>query len=109
VHELSITQELVDTIAGRVGDATVTGVRLEIGALSGVLPDAVRFCFDVVCAGTSLAGARLSIVEPAGRARCRDCADEFDLDDLIPLCPCGGANVEIVSGRQVLIRSVEVA
>jgi hydrogenase nickel incorporation protein HypA/HybF len=108
VHELSVTQSVVDAISERMGDATVIGVCLEIGKLSGVVPDAVRFCFDVVCAGTTLEGAWLEIDEPEGRARCRDCAAEFRLDDPIPLCPCGSANVEITAGRQLRIMSVEV-
>lgn len=109
MHELSVTQSIVDAVVERMGDATVTGVCLEVGRLSGVVPDAVRFCFDVVCAGTTLEGARLVIVEPPGRARCRDCAGEFGLDYPIPLCPCGSANVEITQGRQLRITSVEVS
>ena len=50
-------------------DAPVRRVRLEIGRLSGVVPDAVRFCFDLVAAGTTLEGAVLEIDEPGGRVR----------------------------------------
>ncbi|GAB2998401.1 hydrogenase maturation nickel metallochaperone HypA [Amycolatopsis acidiphila] len=109
MHELSVTQSVVDAIVERMGDAEVAAVCLEIGKLSGVVPDSVRFCFEVVCAGTTLEGARLDILEPGGQARCRDCDGEFALPDLIPLCPCGSANVEITAGRQLRIRSVEVA
>ncbi|HJQ46685.1 MAG TPA: hydrogenase maturation nickel metallochaperone HypA [Amycolatopsis sp.] len=108
MHELSITQSIVDAIVERMDGATVTAVRLEIGRLSGVVPDSVRFCFDVVCAGTTLEGARLDIDEPGGRARCRSCAEEFTMDDLIPLCPCGSADIEVLSGKELRIRSVEV-
>jgi hydrogenase nickel incorporation protein HypA/HybF len=109
MHELSLTRSIVDTIAERMDGATVTAVCLEIGRLSGVVPDSVQFCFGVVCAGTMLEGARLDIVAPEGRARCRDCATEFGLPDPIPLCPCGSAAVEITTGRQLRIKSVEVA
>jgi hydrogenase nickel incorporation protein HypA/HybF len=108
MHEMSITQSVVDAIVAKLGDATVTSVRLEIGRLSGVVPDSVRFCFDVLCAGTSLAGARLEIAEPSGRARCRECGDEFTLDDFILLCPCGSADAEVLAGRELRITSVEV-
>jgi hydrogenase nickel incorporation protein HypA/HybF len=109
MHELSITQSLVDTVLDRTGERTVTGVNLRIGPLSGVLPDAMRFCFDIVSAGTPLAGARLQIDEPQGLARCRSCAQEFELADLILLCPCGSADVEVLSGRELMVLSVEVA
>jgi hydrogenase nickel incorporation protein HypA/HybF len=109
MHEMSITQSVVDAIVEKLGDTTVKSVRLEIGRLSGVVPDSVRFCFDVLCSGTSLDGAALEIDEPSGRARCRDCGAEFTLDDFILLCPCASANVEVLAGRELRITSVEVA
>lgn len=109
MHELSLTQMMVEAIAERVGEARVTCVRLEIGRLSGVVVDSIRFCFDLVADGTVVAGARLEIDEPPGACRCRECAEEFTVDDPIVLCPaCGSANVAVLSGRDMLIRSVEV-
>lgn len=108
MHELAVTQGVVDTIVERLPDARITLVRLEIGRLSGVLPDAVRFCFDAVTSGTVVEGASLEIAEPPGRARCRACGSSFDTDDVILLCACGSADVEVVGGDQLLITSVEV-
>ena len=107
MHELSITQSIVDTIAQRLGDVPVNRVRLEIGKLSGVVPDAVRFAFELVTAGTTLDGARLEIVEPAGSARCRGCGAEFGTTEVLPLCACGSANVQVLGGDQLRIREVE--
>jgi hydrogenase nickel incorporation protein HypA/HybF len=109
MHELAITQSVVDTIAERTSGARVTLVRLDIGKLSGVVPDAVAFCFDLVANGTSLDGAQLEISEPVGRAQCRTCSTDFELDSLILLCPCGSADVDVLAGRELAIRSVEVA
>lgn len=110
MHELSLTQSAVDAIIDRVGDARVVCVRLAIGRLSGVVVDSVRFCFDLVVEGTPLAGARLEIIEPGGRAQCRPCATEFETNDPIVLCPgCGDADVEVRDGRDVRIMSVEVS
>ncbi len=108
MHELAVTQGVVETVTARTGDARVTAVRLEIGRLSGVMPDAVRFCFEVVAAGTPLEGASLEITEPVGRATCRACGSAFDTDDPILLCACGSANVEVVGGDQLRITTVEV-
>ena len=108
MHELSITQGVVDTIAERMGGARVTGVRLEIGKLSGVLPDQVQFCFDLVCAGTALDGAWLDIVEPPGSARCRACTREFEPHNPVLLCPCGSADVSVLGGQELRITAVEV-
>lgn len=108
MHELAVTQGVVDMIAERVPDRRVTTVRLEIGRLSGVMPDAVRFCFDVVADGTGLQGAALEITEPSGRARCRACGASFDTDDVLVLCDCGSADVEVLGGDQLRILNVEV-
>ena len=109
MHELSLTQSMVDAIVERMGDARVVRVRVEIGKLSGVVVDSIRFCFDLVAAGTSVDGAELEIDEPSGSCRCRDCTEEFTVDDPIVLCPrCDSANVEVRAGRDMRIRSVEV-
>ncbi len=108
MHELSITQSLVDAVLDCTGDRTVTGVNLRIGRLSGVLPDALRFCFQLLAEGTPLAGANLRIDEPAGRATCHTCRQSFILPDTIPLCTCGSADVEITGGRELMLASVEV-
>jgi hydrogenase nickel incorporation protein HypA/HybF len=108
MHELSITQSVVDTIVARLGDARVAAVLLEIGPLSGVVADSVRFCFDLVAEGTIVEGARLDIVQPPGKGRCRACGDDFDLVDPIVLCTCGSADVAVLSGQDLRIKSVEV-
>ena len=76
--------------------------------LSGVVADSVRFCFELCAAGTPLAGARLDIVESPGLGRCRDCAGQVELTDLIALCDCGSANLEITSGQQLKIKAIEM-
>jgi hydrogenase nickel incorporation protein HypA/HybF len=109
MHELAITQSVVDQISERLGDAKVTRVALEIGLLSGVVSDSVRFCFDVCATGTTLQGARLEIIETPGRARCRRCEDCFGVEHLFALCPCGSADLELIAGQELKIREVEIA
>lgn len=109
MHELSITQGLVETVLERTGDRTVTAINLRVGRMSGVLPTAMRFCFEMVSAGTPLAGAELRIDEPPGQARCRGCRRDFVMTDSFLLCPCGSADVELTGGRELMIASVELA
>lgn len=108
MHELSITQSVVDTVSEWVGAAKVRTLTLEIGTLSGVVADSVRFCFELVAAGTVLEGATLAIIEPRGAGDCRTCSSHFTLEDAIPLCPCGSADVAITDGRQLTIKSLEM-
>lgn len=108
MHELSIAESVVDVVLERTDGHKVTSVRLLIGRLSGVVPDSLRFCFELAAAGTSLEGAELVIDEPAGRVHCRSCGQECARDDLILLCTCGSADVEVISGRELQLTSVEV-
>jgi hydrogenase nickel incorporation protein HypA/HybF len=109
MHELAITEGVVAAVAQRVPGARVTSVRLEIGAMSGVVADSVRFCFDLATEGTNLEGASLEIVEQDGKCQCRTCGAEFAPDWPILLCACGSADVAVLSGQDLRILSVEVA
>jgi hydrogenase nickel incorporation protein HypA/HybF len=109
MHELAIAESVVDTVTRRLPGATVTRVHLEIGALSGVVADSVRFCFDLATEGTGLAGAQLEITEPPAQGRCRACGTQFAPDGPIVLCPCGSPDVAVLSGDQLKIVSVSVA
>lgn len=109
MHELAITESLVAAVAERLPGQRISCVRLEIGALSGVVADSVRFCFDLVTEGTSLEGARLEVDEPAGLCHCRVCGADFKPDWPLMLCPCGSTDVTVLSGQQLTITSVEVA
>ena len=108
MHELAIAQSVVECVLERTGERGVTSVRLQVGRLAGVVPEALTFCFDLATSGTTLDGADLVIVQPAGRASCRACDSEFDLEDLILLCPCGSADVDVTAGRELQVMSVEV-
>ena len=107
MHELAITEGVVAAVAERVPQSKVTSVLLEIGALSGVVAESVRFCFDLVTEGTNLEGARLEIIETAGRCHCRACGGDFEPDGPIPVCPCGSADITVLSGQELKIASVQ--
>jgi hydrogenase nickel incorporation protein HypA/HybF len=106
MHELAITQGVVDAVTERTGTAPVAIVRVRVGRLAGVVPEAMRFCFELVAAGTPLDGAALEIEQPEGRGRCRTCGVEFVLADLVLLCGCGSADVEVLAGRELSVVSV---
>jgi hydrogenase nickel incorporation protein HypA/HybF len=108
MHELSISQGIVESVCDAVPEGQVLAVTIEIGKLSGVVPDAVRFCFDECARGTRLEGAWLDIVDVRGRGRCSSCAQEIDMEELVTPCPCGKSFLEIVHGQELRIRSVEV-
>jgi hydrogenase nickel incorporation protein HypA/HybF len=69
----------------------------------------MRFCFELVTAGTPLEGAELEFEQPEGRARCRTCGGHFALPDLVLLCRCGSADVEVLAGGELGVASVVLA
>jgi hydrogenase nickel incorporation protein HypA/HybF len=108
MHELSVAESIVAAVTEKVSNTSIRRVRVEVGQLSGVVPDALLFCFELATTGTYLEGAVLEIVPTPGRGRCRDCCTEFDTGELIVMCDCGSVNVEVLGGRELLIREVEV-
>ncbi len=109
MHELAIAESLVDAVTEQLPGQRIREVRLEIGALSRVVADALLFCFDLATEGTALEGASLEITEPGIQCECRTCGQTFDPDGPILLCPCGSADVKVLSGQQLSITTVRVA
>jgi hydrogenase nickel incorporation protein HypA/HybF len=108
MHELGITQEILAVVTERSGGARVRRVVLEIGKLAAILPDALRFCFEVCSAGTVAEGAELQIDELPGRARCRQCGAEVQLDRPFGRCTCGSTDFDWLSGEELRIKEMEV-
>jgi len=112
MHELGITTSVVQIctdIAIARGVATrITHVTLEVGKLAAVMPDALRFCFEICAKDTPLEGAELEIIEVPGRAHCRDCGDEVAVAQLFDSCRCGGFNLELVAGQELRVKQIEV-
>jgi hydrogenase nickel incorporation protein HypA/HybF len=109
MHELSITQSVVEICEQNAGGRGVSVVTLELGELSGVVPEAVAFCFEVCTQGTLLEGARLVIERIAAQARCRVCGAEFAVTAYCDPCSaCGGYAVTILSGKELRVKELEV-
>ena len=108
MHELGITCEILEIVTARAQERKVKRVVLEIGKLSCVLPDAIRFCFELCAAGTLVEGAELEIVQPPGCGRCRECGAEFALPAVLARCPCGSNNVEWLRGEEIKVKELEI-
>lgn len=108
MHELGITRNVVAICSEHAHGASVLRVTLEIGRLSAVLPDALRFCFDICSRGTPLEGAELQIIEVPGAALCRDCGAEVALQAPYGRCRCGSANLRLVAGEELNVKEMEV-
>ena len=111
MHELSIMTEalrMAVDAAQSAGASRVSKLRLRIGRLSGVVPDAMQFAFDVVCNGTMADGAKLEIETVPGACWCATCQAEFDCENFFNECPrCHNFSGELRRGQEMEIASVE--
>jgi len=112
MHELSLVASLFDTLeetAHEHHSRKITLVRLKVGKLAGVVPDLLESAFDTYKKGTIAGDARLEIEEVPVRLRCRDCGGgRLDADGDFACLACGGRNVEILEGRELLVERIEL-
>lgn len=114
MHEMGIAMQIVE-IAGASIPADIKGVRVErvnlkVGKLSAVVPESLRFCFEIVSRETCFSGAELNIEEVPVVVVCRDCDEQRTLNEPVFICQnCNGGSVDIVSGRELDIDSIEIA
>lgn len=109
MHEMALTQSVVDAVCEHAAGRRVHSVKVEVGALCAVVPDSMQFCFGLAAEGTVADGATLDLDVRPATARCRSCEQEFVLADPILLCRCGSADVEVLAGRELKILSMEVS
>jgi hydrogenase nickel incorporation protein HypA/HybF len=109
MHELGITQNIVAIVGEAAKGRRVTRVTLEVGKLSGVMSEAIAFCFEVVAQDTALEAATLEIHEIEGRARCEACGREFETETLFTPCSCGSYRSKRIRGEELLVKSIEMA
>ncbi len=108
MHELGITQNIVSIVVEHSQGKKVQRVLLEIGKLSAIMPDAVKFCFDICSQGTVLEKAKLEIIETPGLAICRQCGAEIPLEKPFEKCNCGSTQLHLIAGEELKIKEIEV-
>jgi len=111
MHELSIAQSLISSVVQEKQDrglGPIRSVGLKIGELSGVLPEALIFCFDLAREGTPLEEAELKIEKVAARLHCKKCGTENEPAELVFLCPkCASGEIQIINGYELDIVYLE--
>ncbi|MCF8208631.1 MAG: hydrogenase maturation nickel metallochaperone HypA [Rhodoferax sp.] len=112
MHEMALAEgilQLVEETAKREHAARVKLVVLEIGKLSTVEPQALKFCFDAVTRGSLADGAVLEIIHVPGTGWCMQCADTVPLTALFEACPqCGGFQVQATGGTEMRVKEIEI-
>ncbi len=112
MHEQSIVESLLALAleeGAKAGASRILKIDLVVGDLSGVLEEAVEFYFGFLSKGTIAAGAKLVFTRVPAQLRCRNCNTVFLPERLDLHCPnCKEQQVEVVSGRELRVDSMEV-
>lgn len=112
MHEMAIAQGVLDIVldaAESNGGGKIRRIKLMVGEMAGVEPDALTFCFAALAAGTAADGAELDIATPPLVARCEDCGEEFGVARYRFFCPaCQSARITTISGRELTVEHLEV-
>ncbi|MFC1900532.1 hydrogenase maturation nickel metallochaperone HypA [Chloroflexota bacterium] len=112
MHEFSITQSILSIALEQAelnNAKRITKINISIGELSGIVDDCVEFYFPFLSKDTIAAGAVLSFDRKPTRLHCRECDNTFSPDDIIWTCPeCRSQSIEIISGRECQINTIEV-
>lgn len=112
MHEMGIASQILRIALEHLPpdeELRVKTLRLKIGKLTAIVPSSLRFCLEIITRETALAGAEIAIEEVPVRAVCSQCGVESEIAEPPFYCPaCQGIQLEILSGRELLIDSLEV-
>jgi hydrogenase nickel incorporation protein HypA/HybF len=113
MHEFSIMQTALETAGGKTRAAGATRIHrltLRVGALSGVVPDALRFAFESLKEKSAAAGAVMEIEEISAVGFCADCAVEFAVAEINYECPrCHQPIGQLRRGKEMELASLEIS
>lgn len=111
MHELKIIQDIfpiIEKLAKENHLVKVNQVVLQVGKLRQVQSDFLQFAFKAVAKNTIAEGAKLIIKLVPITVSCDSCQKQFGVEDNIYICPeCSRTSLEIVTGREIILESVD--
>jgi len=112
MHEYSVTESILSLALEKAGAAKasrIIQINLVVGELSGIVSECIQFYFDFISKDTIASGAKLVFEMRPTRLKCRKCETVFTPQNSDWACPdCHEAGIEIVSGRECNMESIEV-
>lgn len=105
MHELSVAMEIISIVEKEIekhGLSKLAEIKLRIGTLSGIDPEALKFGFSAASADTVLDGTNLDIEWVKVQGKCMACGKLFEIIDLEFMCPfCQSVNIETAAGQEM--------
>ena len=113
MHEFAICEQVVATVLEELARMTpprkLVCVRIAVGGMQQVVPESMEMAFDALTQDTAAAGARLEMRRTPVIIDCRDCHWHGEVRPNLIRCPaCASGNVQVVSGKEMFLESLEV-
>ena len=108
MHELSITESILEIALRHSGEQRITDLRLVIGELSTLVDESVQFYWDIVSEGTPAAGATLHFRRVPAQLTCQTCGHSYSPRHSLPCPACGGEEIDITAGEEFFLESIDV-
>lgn len=109
VHELSICASIAEIVGRHAEGREVERIHLDIGHLRQVVPETLEYSWNIVVADTELAGSKLVVDVIPVVITCRECGATTEITDLLFRCGCGSIDIDVTSGQELFVRSLELA
>jgi len=111
VHEVGIMTNILRTAeetTRRNNGSKILKLKVRVGAMSGVVTEALQFAFEALKNGTMAENAELDIEVVPAVCFCLDCGSNYTPDEIDFLCPnCGSANIKLKNGRELDLISID--
>lgn len=109
MHELSVVLEifeLVEEIMNEQGLKEVSTVEVEVGELSGILPDYFKECWNAARMGSIFSNTKLKLDYKPAMARC-SCGAVYEMNRHSRICPeCSKTDYTVISGREFMVNQI---
>ena len=113
MHELSVTQRILDIACGHANQVkakSVSDVFIVIGQLSSIVDDSVQFYWDIISKETLCENSTLHFKRVPAKLVCLDCQKEYTITDELTPCPiCNGINIKIAAGEEFFLESIDIS
>jgi len=111
MHELSIAQNIIEIVKDHVEKlhaSRVTEVELDIGTISGVIPETLEFALDIAVKNTIMEGAKIKMNIFHAKAKCLSCEKDFEMEDIYTMCPhCSSMQYDVIQGKELKVKSIK--
>jgi len=108
VHELGLCEAIVDAVENRAGDRPVARIRVRVGRLHHVHPEAFEQSFAMAAMGSVAHEATADLVLLPVCATCKECGAELEADERMEACSaCGAFELELTGGDELVLESIE--